>query len=156
METLFSDLLCNQVAEIELVYKTKVKASVRPQIRSSRDASEIFRNNWDENKMDFIEQFKVLLLSKANRVLAIYEQSTGGITSTIADARLIYVAALKAGASNIIICHNHPSGNLKPSITDQEMTTKLKQAGELLEIRLYDHIIITSEGYYSFADSGLV
>ncbi len=119
----------NQVAEIELVYKTKVK-------NICKAAGTIFRSMqqkcsgeiWDENKLDFIEQIKVLLLSKANRVLAIYEQSTGGISSTIADARLIFVAALKAAASNIIICHNHPSGSLKPSLTDQEMTAKIKQA----------------------------
>ena len=120
MENSLNDLLSNQVAEIELVYKTKVKASVRPQVRSSGEAAELFRKTWYENKIDFTEQFKVLLLSKANRVLAIYEQSSGGITSTNADARLVFVAALKAGACNIILCHNHPSGTLKASVTDQD------------------------------------
>ena len=145
-----------EVAEIELVYKTKVKASARLQITSSKSAYEILRDVWDDNKIEFVEQFKVLLLNRANKVLGIYEVSTGGITGTVADPRLIFAAALKANACAMIISHNHPSGTLKPSRQDEELTAKMKQAGQFLDIKVLDHLIITTETYYSFADEGIL
>jgi len=114
------------------------------------------KQTWDENKIDFVEQFKVLFLNRSNKVLGILEVSSGGVTGTIADPKLVFVAALKANACNIIISHNHPSGNLKPSKVDEELTQKIKQAGQFLDIKLFDHIIVTSEGYYSFVDEGLI
>src|ERR1044071_4267502 len=99
-----------EVSEIELVYKSKVKASERPQITSSKSAYEVLLRGWDENKIEFVEQFKVLLLNRANRVLGFYEVSTGGISGTVADARVIFAAALKANAVSIALAHNHPSG----------------------------------------------
>ena len=146
----------NQVAEVELIYKTKVKASERPFIKTSKDGYDLLLKTWDENKIDFVEQFKVLFLNRANRVLGIYEVSSGGITGTVADPRLIFVAALRANACSIMISHNHPSGNLKPSLPDEQLTQKIKQAGMFLDITLLDHIIVTTEGYYSFADEGLL
>ena len=98
----------NQVAEVELIYKTKVKASERPFIKTSKDGYDLLLKTWDENKIDFVEQFKVLFLNRANRVLGIYEVSSGGITGTVADPRLIFVAALRANACSIMISHNHP------------------------------------------------
>lgn len=145
-----------QVSEIELVYKSKYKASSRPIVRESKEVYEVFKQEWDQNKIDFFEQFKVLLLNRANRVLAIYEVSSGGITGTVADARLIFSAALKANAVSIVLAHNHPSGNLKPSRADEDLTQKIKQAGVYLDIKVMDHIIMTSEGYFSFADEGLL
>jgi len=156
MENLMNQQAWNQVAEIELIYKTKVKYSERPCVKSSKDGYDLLIQNWDENKIEFVEQFKVLLLNKANRVLGIYEVSSGGITNTVADPRLIYTAALKASACQIMICHNHPSGNLKPSQADELITQKIKQAGQLLDIRLLDHLVISTEGYFSFADEGLI
>src|SRR3954471_16131802 len=108
-----------QVAEVELVYKSKVKASDRPLVKSSREVYEVFRKSWDENKIEFVEQFKILLLNRANRVLGIFEVSSGGITGTVADPRVIFVAALKANASSLVISHNHPSGNFQPSRQDE-------------------------------------
>ncbi len=102
-----------------------------------------------------VEQFKVLFLNQANKVLGIYEVSTGGITGTVADPRVIFAAALKANCCAIIISHNHPSGNLKPSRQDEELTQKIKQGGQLLDIKLLDHIILTAEEYFSFGDEGL-
>jgi DNA repair protein RadC len=154
METLMNQQTWNQVAEIELVYKSKVKASERPHIKTSKDAADLLQRTWDENKIDFVEQFKVLFLNRANKVLGIFEASTGGVTGTVADPKLIFVAALKANACGIVISHNHPSGNLKPSQQDEQLTQKIKQAGLFLDIKLLDHIIVTSEGYYSFADEG--
>src|SRR3954468_8339347 len=146
----------NKVSEIELIYKTKVKASERPQILSSKDAYNILIQSWDENKIEFVEQFKILFLNRANKVLGIYDVSTGGISGTVADPRVIFVAALKSNCCSILLSHNHPSGNLKPSRQDEELTQKIKQGGQLLDIKVLDHIIITSEYYFSFADEGLL
>ncbi len=145
-----------QVAEIELIYKSRIKASERPTIKTSQDGYALLLQSWDPNKIDFVEQFKVLLLNRANKVLGIYEVSTGGITGTVADPRLIFTAALKANAVSIMLCHNHPSGNLKPSRADEELTKKMKVVGQFLEILVLAHLIINTEGYYSFADEGVL
>ncbi|MBS1735622.1 MAG: JAB domain-containing protein [Bacteroidetes bacterium] len=145
-----------RVAEVELVYKTKVKASERPKITSSRDSYNLLLQCWDMDKIELQEQFKVMLLNRSNKVLGIFEVSSGGITGTVADPKLIFMAALKASACGIIISHNHPSGNLKPSRPDEELTRKIKEAGRLLDIQVLDHVIVTSEAYYSFADEGLL
>src|SRR5690554_7372815 len=94
-----------EVAEIQLSYKTKVKPSQRPKISSSKDAYSILLESWDEDKLEFVEQFKVILLSRANRVLGIYELSTGGVSGTVADPKLVFAAALKSNASAIILSH---------------------------------------------------
>lgn len=145
-----------QVAEIQLIYKTNVKPSDRLKINRSTDAHDIFRLSWDETKIEFVEQFKVMLLNRANKVLGIFELSTGGVSGTVADPKLIFAAALKGVASGLILAHNHPSGNLRPSQSDIDLTRKIKEGGKFLEIQLLDHIIITSEGYYSFADEGVL
>ncbi len=146
----------NRVAEVKLTYRSKVKPSERPQVTSSSDSYRILKESWDTGKLEFVEQFKVLLLNRANRVLGIYELSTGGVAGTVADPKLVFVAALKACASAIVLCHNHPSGNTKPSAADLQLTKKMKQAGEVLDIAVLDHIILTSESYYSLADEGLL
>ena len=143
-------------SEVELIYKSKVKASERPQILSSKDAYEILIKIWDEGKIDFVEQFNILLINKANKVLGVYKVSTGGITGTVADPRQIFTAALKANACGLVLAHNHPSGTLKPSRQDEQLTSKMKEAGSFLDIKVLDHLIVTSESYYSFADEGLL
>jgi DNA repair protein RadC len=145
-----------QVSGVELVYKSKVKASERPQVSTSKEVYELFKRYWDENKIEFVEQFKILLLNRTNKVLGIYEISTGGLSGTVADPKVVFIAALKAAACHIILAHNHPSGNLKPSIPDKQLTQKIKEGGRLLEIGVIDHLIISNEGYYSFADEGLM
>jgi len=145
-----------QVAEVQLIYKSKVKASERPKITQSRDAFLLAKEHWDLDRLDLVEQFKVMLLNRANRVLGIIEISTGGMSGTLADPKVIFVAALKAAASSIILIHNHPSGNLKPSQADLSLTKKLKTGGEILEVAVLDHLIITSEGYLSMADEGMM
>ena len=145
-----------EVAEIYLTYKSKVKPSLRPKVNASRDAYEILLKNWDSAKIELCEQFKVLLLNRANKAIGIFEVSSGSATGTVADPRLIFASALKANACGLIIAHNHPSGNIKPSQADIELTKKLREGGRLLEIPLLDHLIVTTEGYYSFADEGLL
>lgn len=145
-----------KVAEVELVYKTKVKASERPVIKSSADCCNVLRQIWDENKLEMQEEFKVLLLNRSNRVVGVYEASTGGICGTVADPRLILATALKSLSVSLILAHNHPSGNLKPSKADEDLTQKIKMAAGFHDIKILDHIILTAETYYSFADEGLL
>ena len=97
-----------------------------------------------------------MLLNRANKVIGLVDISVGGFAGTIADPKVIFGAALKAGASSLILAHNHPSGNLKPSKADISLTHKLISAGSFLDISVFDHIIITAEGYLSFADECLI
>jgi DNA repair protein RadC len=144
-----------KVAEVQLIYKSKIKASLRPKITKSADAFQALRKHWNLETIDFLEHFKVMLLNRANRVLGIIEISTGGMAGTIADPKVIFMAAIKSAAS-IVLAHNHPSANLQPSQADINLTRKLKSGGELLDIAVLDHLIISSEGFYSFADEGLI
>ena len=153
-EALHTALL--QVEEIELHYKSRIKASQRPQISTSADAFTLLLTLWEEGKIEYVESFKVLLLNKANKVLSLFSVSSGGVSGTVADPKVIFVAALKRNASAIILAHNHPSGNLKPSRADEELTQKIKSGGAFLDIKVLDHIILSKEGYYSFADEGLL
>ncbi len=156
METTVNNTDWMKVAEVELIYKSKVKASERPQIKTSADAYQLLLQHWNPDKLELQEQFKIMLLNRANRVLGIYELSTGGASGTVADPKLIFATALKANAQSIMACHNHPSASLRPSRQDEELTSKLKQAGQFLDITVLDHLIITGEGYFSFADQGLL
>lgn len=146
----------NMVSEIELVYRSKVKPSKRPEVKSSSSAYEFLLSHWDENNIELSEQAIALLLNRANRVMGMYRMSTGGITGTVVDPRLLFTAALKLNASSVILAHNHPSGNLTPSQQDKVITDKIVTAGKFLDIKLVDHLIITTEGFYSFADEGLI
>ncbi len=148
----------NNVSEIDIVYKRKAacKMSDRPMIKTSKDCYEVFLHYWSEDRIDLVEEFKVLLLNRANRVLQILPISQGGMTGTVADPRLILAGAIKAAAVSIILCHNHPSGSLHPSRADEELTQKIKQAASYFDIKVLDHVIISSEGYFSFNDEGLL
>jgi DNA repair protein RadC len=156
MEKLQSQISLFQVSEISISYKPNFKACERPQVCSSKDIHSILYHNWDQNKIEFQEQFKIVLLNRANKVLGISEISTGGFAGTVADPKVIFSTALKACASSIILSHNHPSGNLKPSQADLQLTKKIKNGGELLDIAVLDHLIITADSYLSFADEGLI
>ncbi|WP_369047927.1 DNA repair protein RadC [Tenacibaculum sp. UWU-22] len=102
------------------------------------------------------EEFWVLYLNNANKVLAKDQISKGGITATSVDIRLLYKRALELGCVGIIICHNHPSGKIEPSVADKQLTQKIQQAGVMLDIKLLDHLIITEKAYFSFADKNLL
>lgn len=145
-----------RVAEISISYSSKVKPSERPKIGSSRDACEILRDNWSEGSIEHREEMRIMLLNRMNKVLGIYLVSVGGFAGTICDPKVVFQAALKANASSIILAHNHPSGNLKPSNADLQLTEKLKKGGLLLDIAVLDHLILTEETYISLADEGLM
>lgn len=144
-----------KVTEVEIVYKTKVKHSEMEQICASDAAYRILKPFYDP-VMDYREMSYLVLLNKANRLLGVHKLSEGGTSGTVVDVRMIFQVALKTNASAIIISHNHPSGTLKPSDADCRLTNKILEAGKILEIPLLDHIILTSEGYYSFGDDGKI
>jgi len=102
------------------------------------------------------EEFWILLLNRSNRVLDKYMISKGGITGTVIDVRTIMKCAVEKSATSMILCHNHPSGNLSPSDADLQITRKIKDAGQLMEIQVLDHLIITQKSHFSFADNGLL
>lgn len=117
MEAASDTLDLFKVAEIELVYKGK-GAYQRPVIQSAKDAYCLLRNHWDDNKLELLEQFKIILLDTNSECLGIAELANGSISCCLVDVRLIFVTALKSRATSIILAHNHPSGNLKPSTQD--------------------------------------
>jgi DNA repair protein RadC len=131
-----------QLAEIEISYRPKFKAADRPQIDSSQKAYHLLLDNWNKDRIELLEEFKIILLNRRNRVLGIVNISQGGIAGTMADPKIIFAIALKACASGIILSHR--------------LTRKLTEAGKLLELNVFDHIIVCSEGYYSFLDQGLI
>jgi len=125
----------------------------RPRVSSSRDAFDAIASMLTDL---YHEEFWLLLLNKANEIVAREKLSTGGMAGTVADVKMAFKIALDAKASAIIAVHNHPSGNLKPSEADIMLTKKLKDAGRILDLPLLDHLIVSERGYYSFADEGAI
>jgi DNA repair protein RadC len=144
------------INEVELVYISTMRPTERPQVKCSADAYQVFRSMWNPGTLELREEFKVLFLNRSNRALGVYTLSTGGITGTVADIRLLFSAALKASAVTLMIAHNHPSGSIQPSEADKMLTQKIAEAGKLLDMKLLDHLILTPEKYFSFADEGLL
>ncbi len=122
-------------------------------IISSRDAFEVFQGILSDSQY---EEFWMLLLNKANKIIKKINISEGGISGTVADPKKIFKLALENNASSIILSHNHPSGNIQPSDSDLKLTKKLVDAGKLLDISVLDHVIIGDEKYYSFADENVL
>lgn len=141
--------------EITVNYKRPDTASNMKKITSSLDACVIFKSIWSD-QIEYREESYLLLVNRANKLLGYLKLSEGGITETIIDLKMVLQTALKCNAQAFIIAHSHPSGNLRPSTADISLTKKLKEAGKLLELELLDHLIITAEGYFSFADEGLI
>lgn len=148
-------LFTSNLAEIEIHYRNKVRISDMQKVAGSRDVYDVLNRIWSP-KIDHVEEFLILCLNRANRVLGWAKVSQGGLSGTVADPKVIFQIALKSNACSIIIAHNHPSGNLTPSEADIHLTRMLKEAGTLLDLPVLDHLIISSEGFYSFADEGLI
>lgn len=144
------------VAQVELIYRRASHQREGPLVNSSLSASDILRSTWDENKLELCEQFKILLLDTAGRCLGVSDMCSGGISGCVVDPRLIFATALKANATQIILAHNHPSGNTRPSEADKRITEKIVSGGRLLDITVSDHLILTRDAYLSFADEGLM
>jgi DNA repair protein RadC len=143
----------NKVAEVQMSYRNPVKASERVKVTKSNDAYELIMASWDST-LELYESFKILMLNKANKVLGISTVGEGGVSSCNIDTKRVFTTALLTNCCSIILCHNHPSGNIQPSEADRLITKKIQSAGTLLDIAVLDHLIITPETYYSFADNG--
>ena len=141
-----------KVGEVKLSYKPKFKNQQK--VTCSEDAYRYMLSTYKEGTICYKEYFKVLFLNQTNQVLGYTLISEGGITETCADVRVILQAALLTNSVAIILAHNHPSGNLKPSRQDMEITKQVKDAARLMRITVLDHLILTDAGYYSFADEG--
>ena len=146
----------SELQEVQLSYRNKLKVSQRPKINMAEDALALFRSVWNEHEMELVESFKMLLMNNANKVVGVYHGSTGGATGTIVDIRILLTVALKSNACKIIVAHSPPSGNLTPSSADLKITERLKEAAKLMDIALLDHLILTTESFYSFANEGLL
>ena len=140
-------------AALELGLRRDVAEKKLDVVIQSRDAAEYLRA-----KLKYMshEVFAVVFLNRANKIKHYEIISEGGITGTVADPRIILKKALENDAVSVILCHNHPSGSIKPSRADEELTQKIKEAASYFDIKILDHIIVSEEGYYSFADEGLL
>ena len=141
------------LAEVQITYKSILSKKSMCKVGSSQEVYKYIRRIWNKfNNIDHVESFVVLYLNKGNLVQGWSLVSIGGLGGTVADPKVIFQNALLANAAGIILAHNHPSGNLRPSEADLQVTKRLRQAGEFLDLPVLDHIIISDEGYYSFAD----
>ena len=141
------------IAAIELGGRRKKAEKTDEFIRSSIDGYDFFGPMLRDKEY---EEFWILMLNRNNKIIKPYRAGDGGISQTVADPKRIFKAALENNASNLLLCHNHPSGNLQPSPADISLTDKLVAAGKNLDINVIDHIIVTEESYYSFADEGRI
>ena len=140
---------------LKVNYDKNVKKSELIKIGNSQDAYEVFKQVFDADKFDWIEQTILLCMNNGHKVIGFVKISSGGMTETSLDPKVVFVHALHTiGCCSIMLAHNHPSGNLKPSNEDIKLTQKIRDAGKLLDITLLDHLILNDEGYYSFCDEG--
>jgi len=142
------------VAELQVSYKPKNKTGVT--ITSSDDAYQVFRHMWDDSLITIQEQFCAIFLNQANEVIGFRVITTGKLSSSTVDIQLLLSCALLSRAAGIIVAHNHPSGNLKLGRGDKEVTWKIKEVTDCLEVNLLDHLIITDKVYKSFSDNGII
>jgi len=141
-------------AALELGRRRQASSSLeKTVVRSSRDIAQYLQITLKDYRY---EVFAVVFLNRANKINHFEIISKGGITGTVADPRIILKKALEEDATSIVLCHNHPSGNLHPSRADEELTKKIKEAASYFDIKIIDHIIVSEDGYYSFADEGIL
>lgn len=145
-----------KIAEIALSYKNNIPYNERAKVSGSMDAFNILHDTHDDGTIDYTETFRVLYLNQSNQVLGCNTISKGGLTNTSVDVRTILQGALLTNAVAIILGHNHPSGNTRPSRDDEMVTQQIVKAAQMLDIRVLDHIIYTRENYYSFTDEGKI
>jgi len=143
----------NTLAEITVSYRPHQEHLEMPALSNSQKTFDVVRTLFPKDRVRLQEQFIVLYLNKSNKLIGYYRHSIGGISGTVADIRIILGVALKCAATSMILAHNHPSGNLKPSSADIELTRKISEAARLMDVMLLDHIIVSDcEDYFSFSD----
>lgn len=140
--------------ELSITYNKKLFSNTS--INNSNTTERLIREIYEQtsSEIELKEYFFIILLNRANEVIGYHKLSEGGICATLVDIRIAFATALKSLAVGMIMVHNHPSGNIKPSEQDLKLTRDFKAAGELLEVKVIDHIILTSDSYYSFIDEG--
>lgn len=143
-----------KVGEVKLSYKPKFKNQQK--VTCSEDAYKYMLSTYKKGTICYKEYFKVLFLNQANQILGYTLISEGGLTETTADVRLIFQTALLTNSVALILAHNHPSGNLKPSPEDIRLTKQVREASNFMRIKILDHIILSDTEYYSFADEGIL
>jgi DNA repair protein RadC len=142
------------ITALELGKRRQLEVALeKPKIASSKDVANLMQPVLGDLEH---EEFWVLFLNNSNKVVAKSQISKGGLTATIVDIRLVFKSALELASVGIIVCHNHPSGKLQPSVADKQLTQKIKEAGTILDIKLLDHLIITEKAYFSFSDENLL
>lgn len=146
--------LITKFEEVSLVYRNKVKARDRLHVKSAKDAYHIFREHWDKDQINLVEECKILLLDRQLKLMSIADVSKGGFSETVVDPRVVFSIALKRRAHRIILAHNHPSETLNPSKSDIKLTKEFMQIGEMLRIPIEDHLIITQDDYISIFENG--
>lgn len=140
----------------QITLKLKKGEELNCKIMTSKDAADLFRKVWDNDSLLIYESMIVIFLNRQNNTIGWFKMSQGGLVGTLVDNRLILATALNCLAQGIIICHNHPSGNLQPSEADTKITKRLEEAGKIMDIQLIDSLILTEESHFSYADSGLI
>ncbi|KUJ51742.1 RadC family protein [Chryseobacterium sp. JAH] len=145
--------MANTINEIIIIYSREF-ISDRSFVKNSSDAYRYFFKSWNKETIELFEEFKIILLNNASEILGIYTVSKGGVSSTVVEIKHIMFIALKTNSSSIILAHNHPSGNLKPSSADLKLTERINDACKIMDINLTDHIILGRESYCSFKDDG--
>lgn len=143
------------VKELEVKYhRPPIGTMVR--VTCSRDSEQLFRGVFNQDQLDLREEFWIALLNRANFVLGVSRIGIGSISACSVSIQMIFQLALNSNSSGILLCHNHPSGQLKPSQADISLTNKIKEGSKILDLSLLDHLIITSESYYSLCDEGVL
>jgi DNA repair protein RadC len=141
--------------EVSFSFKNQLRPEERQVLKTASRVVDFTRNLYGMD-IETKEQFFLICMNNAMQVLSVYQVSTGGITSCIVDLRMMFIVALNCQATQIIITHNHPSGNLNPSEADNRLTSKIKEASKFLDIHFIDHLIVTDYGFYSYADEGMI
>ena len=145
-----------RLAEIRAVYKSRTKARERKQIRHPKDVENYLRAVWNRGTLELTEDFLIVCLNGNHQAIGWVKVSSGGFNSAMVDPRIVFAVALQTAATAIILAHNHPSGNTEPSEEDKAMTRRLVEAGRLLHLMVIDHVILTKESAFSFAENGLL
>jgi len=147
----------NEVNEIKISYCESLGTIESDSIQTSEPVAKLLYENWNKDTIGLQETFKVLLLNNGNKVKGVYQVSSGGITGTLVDLRVLFAVILKSLSTTIILAHNHPAGTLAPSDADIQLTKKIQKAGKLFDIRILDHLIISPTGdYFSFMDNNII
>lgn len=144
------------LAEVKLKYQCEQPLDSFPSVASPHEAVELLQKIWDNDQIQLKEEFIVLLLNNAKKCLGWCKISSGGSTATIVDPAAIFRVAILSNASSILLAHNHPSGNLKPSQADKTLTNRVEEAGKMLGITVEDHILLTADDYQSFKAAGIM